>query len=435
MSDFKNKVGSAFQPLIGSRAQTFIGSESQVFQAHSKLVEFSDRAPDGKMPEGSENYNELCMSAEKAALAVLLDCANSVAEPKCREKFSENKQDVERSVIRLAGISMMQCDIAKNEPAPNAALPLHMSKPTENHNIVAVTPDANSDALYDYKKWRDDRLERIEASLKAKANIIVIGEFDYPPFFKTQDDNDFNTRVRALINRFDHEIFLIAGTRHERLGKGKAQKWFNHAKIFVNKNLDTVERSDDDNLPSPMNHAKLVPAESMGEQIDTPFPTAISYYETAFGQIAVLVCKDVYSPNVVLSLVNRKDADAKDRLDYILIPSYNTSRKFYYACQVLSLISNTTVMLVDTCDNYPGKPAHVVLFVCGRVFTDAMENPPECQDNDIGDIEIPDEHPNTRIWTLNRDYVVQQRALYKKRTPYFNEVDLFKDSLAREVDG
>ena len=179
----------------------------------------------------------------------------------------------------------------------------------------------------------------------------------------------FDDSILRIIEEADQEVFIVAGSRHEFLKKeGQVVEAWNRAKIYANSKLANLDRAKDSPIVFPINQEKIVSAQKAGEYINVPTPSRISYYESKIGRIGVLICVDAYSPNVIFSLLNQRDMGSPEKLDYILVPAFNMSRKLYYACQVLSLTCQTVVVLVDACKHSRRKKTRLALFVGGRVF-------------------------------------------------------------------
>ena len=51
--------------------------------------------------------------------------------------------------------------------------------------------DADPHAQYDYQAWKKARLEPLKRCVNEGAQIIALGEFDYPPQFDDENDKDF----------------------------------------------------------------------------------------------------------------------------------------------------------------------------------------------------------------------------------------------------
>ncbi|MEM6477815.1 MAG: hypothetical protein AAF647_02090 [Pseudomonadota bacterium] len=441
MTSFKERYDEIISDIIGASGHKF--------KAHLLLTKFS------QTPQNFEDsaYRELARLSEAASMAVMLRSAGDLVKPERKMLLSRRDDDLALPEAILAGVSMNRHDIFAEPSTPTSPgegrgqrdrFPLKL----ENHDTEGPplstsihNPDANSGFEYDFKRWMDERLEILRTCVNAGAQIITLGEFDYPPVFNDAHDREFNKEVQSLIDGAQQEVFLLAGSRHEvdRANRKVIAAW-NRAKIFANTKLACHPRAEDSPFMFPVDHEKIVPAEKAGERITIPRKPTIGYYETRLGRIGVLVCVDAYSPNVLFTLLNQRQLGAEEKLDYILIPAYNMSPKFYFACQVVSLACQTVVVLADSCSVSPRKKERVALFVGGRLFSDSSSDVTPLGRESIGEIRSGEGSQDHRVWRLNRKFLIdqQQKAQsandpmsedFGEITSFFSQSEFFADTL------
>jgi len=397
-------------------------------KVHEVLRSFSQHGNE-QLNDGASGSFHL---AEVASISVLLQCANDINKPRRKKlsNISRNAQDVlARDTITIAAVGMSRHDIASIEDVDrqrDTKFPLKMV--TQNDLCYSVVnSEADDDCAYDDDNWKQTRLEKIEKCLGYGADIISLGEFDFPPKENTANDEEFESNIQTKIDAVDRPVFLVSGSRHEYEESEGHASCYNSARIFRNKKVDTVPRAD--GALAPIVHHKLVSAEKAGERITTPKDVQIQYYETNIGRIAVLICIDAYSPSVIFSLINNRNNGSEHKVEYIIVPSYNYSPKLFYSCQVLSLLCKCIVLLVDSCKECSSqnfeKPAEVALFIHGRLFSELLadQNGDELK---VGKMLSDGTEDNVRAWELSIDYLNQLKQDELKSTPFLDFVDNFR---------
>lgn len=422
------------------------GSAAAKFKAHLKLDNFSETVapPETDVDAG---YQDLCRESELASMAVMLHCANDVC-PMQRVWVSSYNHQIAQKTIRIAAISFGSDEIGPLG-CKSTKRPLRLTKDDEidgvGQTIVHIHPLAEGAFQFDPDRWVQPRLDAVRAAIDQGAEIISLSEFDFPIRFGETPDEIKATDTRVLqqfqaeLDRAGRRVFLIAGSRHEPRNDDPRMGWNNVAKVLVSKQLDDTPLRGELKLSRiGLDHRKLVSASSAGEEVMTPIDRTIHYYETSLGVIGILICVDAYSPDVLLSLVNSRDADQainnpdrsdlRNRIDYIFIPSYNRSRKLYYACQVLSLLCETTVVLIDGWgQNKEKKRAQVEMFVCGRAFSDIAQDSDE-----IGALKSDPKKETIGVWELNLDFVRNLRQRKYLGSPTWNNAEELKATISEE---
>lgn len=412
-----------FVETINARA------EKAFWHAHLVLDDFSKNGdPDSDAILGGQ------LTVEQAALRVIALCARDTYRLMPQKLSSVEKKDaLDDEEVTIAAIAMGRNDIGLPEKHPDAK-PADEIKPLRfraEGDFVFTSVNRNGDPEYDKKAWEDERLSYLDRCLKERANIICLGEFDYPPQQSGVDDESFATRVLVKINGYDFPVFVVAGSRHEYV-KG-VPSCHNVARIIVNDALNTAPAGYE--KQSIYKHKKIIPAAKVGERLTAPDGIIAQYYDTKLGRIAVLICVDAYNPTLMFSLFDPKlrqrgGAGEKDsdRLDFILVPAYNFSPKLYYSCQVLSLLCKCTVLLVDACNNWSEngelKCHEVELFFNGRSIDDRLR-----ESGEVGSSVANDEH--LKIWRLKRNFLraAETEIHSSKVIPTFSALGVYLDTL------
>ncbi len=416
-----------------SGGEGFAGPINEIFRGNSPLRALAEFSKDGQLDPGTLDT----ASIEAASMAFLLNGANDIHPPEMGLAFGKKDEALTREHVRLAAIRTNHFDILPKKPRNGMSehdfpLAVKVCDQTGQTQIL-INTRASDKHYFDKKKWINTRLTHLRSCLENRSNIICMGEFDFPPFVERDSfASEFSAAVLNEINSpsVDFPVFVVAGSRHESVDRDGAKYCSNRAKIFVNDILDTRKDARSEPIRYPIDHDKIVSAEKAGEWLDTPRNPRLRYYDTRLGRIGVLICVDAYSPNVIFSLINNRSVHSQHKLDYLLIPSYNMSPIFSYACQILSLTCETTVLLVDACKVSASKPVGVALYVGGRLFSDIVEDG-HGEEGPVGQFvcnpppESQHEGSYSRIWELNLDYVRAKHLGKFSGTPFFNLVDPF----------
>jgi predicted amidohydrolase len=259
--------------------------------------------------------------------------------------------------------------LAPNSNAQTAdpQFPFYLSKgKSRRARGLRINGGARLEARYDQKKWIVKNQDVINSALKADADIICFGEFDYPAI----DDRNHLTRAaslseltahRAWIKKrmieHDRPVFLFAGSSH--CWTKTHASCANIGRIFI------ADRQSDDTALTVrfQRYEKRVAAKTLGEglaQVPTP---VLPYFGTSIGKIGVLICVDAFDPAIVMSVFANSSDSNFDRIGIILVPSYNPSRKLVRSCQHLSYLANCAVVYVNAFANAHHDRAQV--FVSG----------------------------------------------------------------------
>jgi len=365
------------------------------------------------------------LHAETAAMTILLQSAKDAysVEPivLTNERTRPAFELLRDSSITIAGVGMKRDDIASVEQQRHGVSPQYPFLMEERTGCCAsvVNPNAKSSVAYSFEKWSADRLSAVEDAVKLGSDIICLGEFDYPPQHPVTDEKKFDQDILDLINGQNRPILCVAGSRHEWIRDGDNWRCINRARVFANKRLMVNDLQEPHDAFFSID--KAVSAKKAGEVLSSNSMPKIKYFETPLGKIAVLICVDVFSPSVVFSLLNSRSTTPNKPFDYVLVPAYNTSPKLYYSCQTLSLLCNTTVMLVDACKLSSGigetrKEKQVAIFVAGRDLSDMSQGFQRVRSMDHGsaapklDDEPATENETVVAWRLSIDAVLEMKS-------------------------
>jgi hypothetical protein len=243
------------------------------------------------------------------------------------------------------------CDSRMNDVSKHTRnYAFHWRKTALSHTIEE-NPFSDDHAEYDEGKWTADILNLLSESVALGANVVCLGEFDYPLFVGERgaaDRKTFEKRLVQKIDGADQPIFAVLGTHHrlQRLPQN-AEDWTgplaqNVAMIALSSQLR------DPGAPGIREVFKRTPASKAGELLTGLHGIDMEVFDTILGKYAVIICSDAYDPAIVLEcFANSFDGDHKR--DVILVPSYNKSAKLTHMCQALSLLSRCIVVMVDAC--------------------------------------------------------------------------------------
>lgn len=212
---------------------------------------------------------------------------------------------------------------------------------------------------YDQDAWIEKNQRAIDVALNKGANVICLGEFDFPPV-------DIDSTIRPL------EQSVAANERHRDWIKTRLLTNAKPALIFAGSSHDWSDRgctnvgevfiADDDGGGLRVYHEryrKRVAAGGLGETLTQVTDATLPYFGTSLGKIAVLICIDAFDPGVIMSIV--ASSRGIDRVGMILVPSYNPSERLVQSCQQLSYLANCCVVYVNAMATAPHDKAQVFL--------------------------------------------------------------------------
>lgn len=251
-------------------------------------------------------------------------------------------------------------DANKHMEGPNA--PFYLKTDSRCSGLFA-NPAAHVSKRYDPAGWVGENQAALEAALAANADIVSFGEFDYPSSaFQDRAEIEAAQRVQG-----DHDAVIKQGLKAAQrplfVFAGSYHHWTEKSCV----NAGMVFRSESDGRDGHSVHQDIIEkqtaAKGLGEII-SPHPSAqLHYYATNIGRIGVLICLDAFDPGIATSIFANSRESNIDRLQYILVPSYNPSSKLLRSCQHLSYYGNCVVIYVNAMRGAQHKSAEV--FICG----------------------------------------------------------------------
>ncbi len=248
------------------------------------------------------------------------------------------------------------------------------------------------------KAWSDDRFRELSYAIQQnlQPDILCFGELVYPPPLYAPDigcslpngsgllsrKSQFDGEILKILKQYESDAFVFGGSfhclhtqygvgvifpygRHSGPIKGKMHsEWWSHARRghpTSDPQVDAVFEVD-----IPIVHKKRHPARSIGEVTRVPSQPDLAIFEREKGTIAILICSDIIDLNQFIALARANlNATGRAQVDYVLVPSFNTSRIIGELCRELSLWSAAIVVNVNanhTEANFPNTS----LYLCGK---------------------------------------------------------------------
>jgi hypothetical protein len=273
-----------------------------------------------------------------------------------KNQFSRAIDQLPNKIIRVALINRKRNDIA----FPNDYQKVADKKMLVWHKTALTTtliPNDHEPAVrYDYDVWERSVLSGIKYAISKGANIICLGEYDFPPSLEdsSSECEAFENKIIDIINQTQAPVLLFAGSSHcfdkktSSYGGRTIHEWeaTNRGRVFYNKPL--IEGTYRHDKSNPFRVEKRTPAAKIGERLSQRENTNISTFKTMLGTVMVLICSDAYDPTIIFEIFSRSGIK-RDRPDIIIVPSYNASPKFAPMCQLISLLTDSIVILLDVC--------------------------------------------------------------------------------------
>lgn len=291
---------------------------------------------------------------------------------------------------------------------------------------------------FDRSSWVAARVLELDHALRppegfAKPHIVCFGELSYPPPTSSafpssveymnqygREQYQFEQRIRETFDaRGGHDIFLFLGSYHcpltlynvgRVMPRGVRLGRLDVRVISRRVHKDRIEPATGrDTVDIPIVHRKRFPAKRASEQTRVPPDNQFQIFVTPVGRVAVLICSDVVDMNQFLFISRYNDSAGKlDRIDYVLVPSWNTSRSLSEMCRELSLVAATTVLVVNANSADDAFP-DTAIYCCGlevnsqdgrRSDDDDVTGAPSSR-ADFINVEIRDvHHPQGRTSTV-----------------------------------
>ena len=266
-----------------------------------------------------------------------------------RQLSSLAQVQLEIETIRIGLVNRNRNDVASprlNEDASHTKNYSFLWQRTEISNTLKSNDGSLEKFRYDRHTWTDEILTLLKEALRSDCNIVSFGEFDYPIDLSKDEKAAFEKNVQQEVNKVDRGVFAVIGTAHV-LESARTDEWTgpvaqNVAKVVISDNLLEGKQKAIRDVK------KRTPASKAGELLTGLHGIDMEVFNTPLGKLAVVICSDAYDPSIVLEFFARSTSGDSKR-DIIIIPSYNTSIKLTYMCQLLSLVSESVVILVDAC--------------------------------------------------------------------------------------
>jgi hypothetical protein len=224
---------------------------------------------------------------------------------------------------------------------------------------LRVNSEAHVEYQYDQRAWISKNQQAIDIALTNGADVVCLGEFDFPPhdidgaIIGARESFALNMRhrrwIRTRLQQHGKPALVFAGSSHEWSSHDCA----NMGEIFISDCGD-----DGKLLIRYQRYEKRIAAKGLGELLRS-VTRPLSYFGTSIARIAVLICVDAFDPGVSLAMF--AGSQGADRIDMILVPSYNPSRRLVYSCQQLSYLANCVVVYVNAMATAPHEKAEVFL--------------------------------------------------------------------------
>lgn len=282
-----------------------------------------------------------------------------------------SSEHLEKKVVSIALVNRARKDIQLEGDGTGDRMRSRTFGWKKTHLTNTITENNRVDQQYKYdpQKWVEELLDALRQAVDAGANIICFGEFDYPPrFMREYSERRFRSDVSKIIDASSEPVILFAGSRHERARtKDHGEHEFhahNVGHVFLNKAI--LKSQGTINGARELKIYKRTPASKVGEQLSRRLGTTIQGYRTLLGRISFLICADAYDPTIGFEFF-AKSADATVKPEITLVPSYNVSTRLAGMCEVLSLLTNSVVVLLDVCaEARPGRPKQcTTIWNCG----------------------------------------------------------------------
>ncbi len=248
---------------------------------------------------------------------------------------------------------------------------------------LAPNTEANAGHAYDEATWVEELVASLRAALDHQANFICFGEYDYPP--RLADEEAFQSRVKDILKATERLSLVVLGSAHEfkpgLSGKTNVNeipyqevRVENVARLFFSESLLDAMQVRRGGV-NPREIKKRTPAWKVGERLSSPEDPKLYGFNTPFGRLAVLICSDAYDPTIAMK-VAKMSVKEEQKPHFIVVPAYNASDCFPAMCQLISLLTRSTVVLVDACkagEAYPYGWSKSQIWICGMPARDVAD--------------------------------------------------------------
>jgi predicted amidohydrolase len=209
---------------------------------------------------------------------------------------------------------------------------------------LTVNPNADPGSRYDRNdqaRWIAENQNAINRALSKGADIVCLGEFDFPPVDPNREaeSSAANEKYRRWITSR-----LVRGGRPAIVFAGSSHQWQEAGCTNIGETFIAEPNHEGKIVVRHLRYEKRIAAKNQGEILLETMPIH-PYFATSLGKVAVLICMEAFDPAMVMSVF--ANSSSYNRLDVILVPSYNRSRKLLRSCQQLSSLANCIVVYVN----------------------------------------------------------------------------------------
>jgi predicted amidohydrolase len=224
---------------------------------------------------------------------------------------------------------------------------------------LRVNPNADPENQYDREnqaRWIKKNQDAIDVALSGGADIVCLGEFDFPPVDdrnaaeSTAANESHRDWIRNRLRDAGRPAVVFAGSSHQWSEQGCA----NIGETFFADADDAGEI-----FIRHQQYEKRLAAKKMGETLTETQEPVHPFFATSLGKVAVLICMEAFDPAMVMSVFAH--SRSYNKLDVILVPSYNRSEMLLRSCQQLSSLANCIVVYVNALGTAEHENAQVYL--------------------------------------------------------------------------
>lgn len=334
----------------------------------------ADEIPEGH-PESGMPTNWKSAVEEEAVIEGTLRQANlaydveEISSSKDKDLVLHKKQD-EQATQPVGNIR-----IALIQPFLRVVGQVGVPNPYEADLIVSdeasLVVSSGRDAT---ERMSKQRAQQLSQALKSKADIIVVSELGMPCELSQQgfvsmggsEEEALQQHAASAsklleraksISKSKQEAFIVFGSAHclethyniatiypgSYANEGWLKKRARELPIAgKSKRVSKIEGT------GPISQVKVFPARRAGEMVKLPCDPVFRLYRHSIGRIAVLVCSDVIDLNQFIRIVNINSCnEGVDRINMVLVPSFNMSRFLTDTCKNLSAAASTIVVVVN----------------------------------------------------------------------------------------
>jgi predicted amidohydrolase len=306
---------------------------------------------------GTERMEEF----DLASAVLMMKAGGTIHSLECHATADRTNTDL-TGEIGIATFTSNRTLVHRDTPGTETEFaPFYLGK-RDGHSSqgLIISSKATVENRYNQSEWIKKNQRAIDRALRKGANVICLGEFDFPPvdyaatFVDLARSEAANEKHRGWIEerlkKHGKPAIVFAGSSHQWTQHGCA----NIGEIFIadynGNGAIHVHRQ---------NYNKRVTAGGLGELLHQTTSPILKYFGTSLGKVACLICIDAFDPGVVMSLI--ASSRGIDRVGIVLVPSYNPSERLVRSCQQLSYHANCTVVYANSMETATHTKAQVFL--------------------------------------------------------------------------